>query len=213
VGSDSVDAHQRTHTVVAVDEVGRKLGERTVAATPEGHLEAVRWAAEWPDRRFALEDCRHVTRRFEADLLAAGEQVVRVPTRRMAGERRGGRERGKSDPIDAPAVARAALREPDHPAAQLEGATRDLRLLVGHRDDLVAERSRLQNRLRWHLHALFPGLEIPLKGLRALRTLRDLEEHLQEHPGMVAAIAQHDSAPRLRRAGLGERDRRVPPAA
>jgi hypothetical protein len=97
VGSDSVDAHQRTHTVVAVDEVGRKLGERTVAATPEGHLEAVRWAAEWPDRRFALEDCRHVTRRFEADLLAAGEQVVRVPTRRMAGERRGGRERGKAD--------------------------------------------------------------------------------------------------------------------
>src|SRR5687768_11647399 len=95
-----VDAHKRTHTVVAVDEVGRKLGERTVATTTEGHLEAVRWAAQWPERRFAREDCRHVSRRFEADLLAAGECVVRVPTRLMAGERRGGRERGKSDPID-----------------------------------------------------------------------------------------------------------------
>jgi len=142
-----VDAHKRSHTVVAVDEVGRKLGERTVAATPEGHLEAARWAARWPDRRFALEDCRHVTRRLEADLLAAGEAVVRVPTRLMAGERRGGRERGKSDPIDALAVARAALREPGLPAAQLDGVARDVRPLVGHRDDLVAERSRLQNRL------------------------------------------------------------------
>jgi transposase len=185
-----VDAHKRTHTVVAVDEVGRKLGERTVAATPEGHLEVVRWAAQWPERRFALEDCRHVTRRFEADLLAAGEPVVRVPTRLMAGERRGGRERGKSDPIDALAVARAALREPDLPAAQLEGPTRDLRLLVDHRDDLVAERSRLQNRLRWHLHELFPGLEIRLKGLRAFRTLGELEERLQEYTGTVAAIAR-----------------------
>jgi len=185
-----VDAHKRSHTVVAVDEVGRKLGERTVAATPEGHLEAVRWAARWPARRFALEDCRHVTRRLEADLLAAGEAVVRVPTRLMAGERRGGRERGKSDPIDALAVARAALREPDLPAAQLEGAARDVRLLIDHRDDLVAERSRLQNRLRWHLHELFPGLEIRPKGLRAFRTLAALEERLQGQAGMVATIAR-----------------------
>jgi transposase len=185
-----VDAHKRSHTVVAIDEIGRKLGERTVPATPEGHLEAVRWAARWPDRRFALEDCRHVTRRLEADLLAAGEAVVRVPTRLMAGERRGGRERGKSDPIDALAVARAALRETELPAAQLEGEARDLRLLVDHRDDLVAERSRLQNRLRWHLHELFPGLEIRLKGLRAFRTLAALEARLQGQPGMVATIAR-----------------------
>jgi transposase len=185
-----VDAHKRTHTVVAVDEVGRKLGERTVATTTEGHLEAVRWAAQWPERRFALEDCRHVTRRFEADLLAAGEGVVRVPTRLMAGERRGGRERGKSDPIDALAVARAALRENDLPTAHLEGATRDLRLLVDHRDDLVAERTRLQNRLRWHLHELFPGLEIRLKGLRAFSTLAALEQRLEGVAGMVAVIAR-----------------------
>lgn len=116
-----VDAHKSTHTLVAVDEVGRKLGERTVAATTEGHLDALGWAGRWPERRFALEDCRHVTRRLESDLLAAGQAVVRVPTRLMAGERRGGRERGKSDPIDALAVARAALREPDLPVASSMG--------------------------------------------------------------------------------------------
>jgi transposase len=43
-----VDAHKRTHTLVAVDQVGRKLGERTVATSSAGHLQAVQWAAQWP---------------------------------------------------------------------------------------------------------------------------------------------------------------------
>ena len=185
-----VDAHKRTHTFVVVDEVGRKLAERTLAATQEGHREALSWAERWADRRFALEDCRHVTRRLEADLLMAGEAVMRVPTKLMAGARRGGRERGKSDPIDALAVARAALREPDLPVAQLDGAARELRLLVDHREDLVAERTRLQSRLRWHLHELFPGLQIPPKGLRRQQVLARLEVRLAEEPGTVAAIAR-----------------------
>lgn len=104
-----MDAHKRTHTLVAVDDAGRKRGERTLAATSEGPLQAVQWAWQWPGTRFALEDCRHLTRRLEGDLLAAGLAVVRVHTRLMAAERRRGRERGKSDPIDALAVARAAL--------------------------------------------------------------------------------------------------------
>ena len=185
-----VDAHKRTHTFVVVDELGRKLAERTLAATQEGHLEALSWAERWADRRFALEDCRHVTRRLEADLLVAGEAVMRVPTKLMAGARRGGRERGKSDPIDALAVARAALREPDLPVAQLDGAGRELRLLVDHREDLVAERTRLQSRLRWHLHELFPGLQIPPKSLRRQHVLATLEARLAEQPGTVAAIAR-----------------------
>jgi transposase len=118
-----VDAHKRSHTLVAVDQVGRKLAEGTVAATSDGHLQAVRWAARWsqPQVTFALEDCRHLTRRLEADLLRAGHRVVRVPTRLMATARRSGRQPGKSDPIDALAVAQAALREPDLPAAHLDG--------------------------------------------------------------------------------------------
>ena len=145
------DLHKRSHTVVVIDETGRKLAERTVAATSEGHLELRRWAAQWRDRRWALEDCRHLSRRLEADLLRAGEAVVRVPPKLMAGARRGGREPGKSDPIDALAVARAALREPDLPVATLDGPERELRLLVDHREDLVAERTRHEQRLRWFL--------------------------------------------------------------
>ena len=41
-----------------------------------------------------------------------------------------------------------------------------MRLLVDHRDDLVAERTRLQSRIRWHLHEIAPELEIPARGLK-----------------------------------------------
>ena len=187
IGSDS---HKRTHTFVAIDDVGRKLGERTVAATTEGHLEVLEWAERWPERRWALEDCRHLTRRLESDLLTAGQAVLRVPTRLMAGERRGGREQGKSDPIDALAVARAALREPDLPVAQLDGPTRELKLLVDHREDLVRERVRMQARLRWHLHELFPGLDIPPRALRRQHVLAELDEKLVNVKGTVARIAR-----------------------
>src|SRR5712691_5329536 len=122
-----VDSHKRTHTVVAVDENGRKLAEKTIATTAAGHLDLVRWGRRWRERTWALEDCRHLTRRFEADLVRAGERVVRVPPKLMAGTRRSARQPGKSDPIDALSVARAALREPDLPTARLDGIERELR--------------------------------------------------------------------------------------
>jgi transposase len=145
------DSHKHSHTVVAVDGNGRRLATLTVATTPAGHRELLRWAAAFAPRTWALEDCRHLTRRLESDLLVAGEQVLRVPTRLMALVRASGREPGKSDPIDALAVARAALRETDLPVARLEGTERALRLLVDHREDLIGERTRHANRLRWYL--------------------------------------------------------------
>jgi transposase len=101
----------------------------------------VKWAARWEQRRWAIEDCRALSRRLEADLLTVGELVVRVPPKLMAGVRRSARTRGKSDPIDALAVARAAIREPDLPVAQLDGPSRDLRLLVDYRESLVKDRT------------------------------------------------------------------------
>ncbi|MBJ7602324.1 MAG: transposase [Candidatus Dormibacteraeota bacterium] len=138
LGSDS---HKKTHTFVAVDGNGCQLDSRTVAATSAGHLQALRWAQQWPERRWALEDCRHLSRRLEADLLAAGEAVQRVPPKLMACARQGGRELGKSDPIDALAVARAALREPDLPVAQLDGPSREVKLLL---DQSVRPENRLE---------------------------------------------------------------------
>ena len=99
-----VNSHQRTHMAVAAGEAGRGVAEKTVAATRAGHLELVRWAGRFPERRVALEDRRHLSRGLSRDLLRAGEPVVRVPPGLMAGARRSSREPGKSDPIDGLAV-------------------------------------------------------------------------------------------------------------
>lgn len=70
------DVHNRTHTFVAVNEAGRKLGEKTVKAVIAGHAEAVMWAREHfaADVIWAIEDCRHLSARLERDLFAVGPE-------------------------------------------------------------------------------------------------------------------------------------------
>ncbi len=186
-----IDAHKRTHTVVVVDDVGRQLGVKTTTATTTAdHLDLVRWAERFgAERQWAVEDCRHLSRRLEADLLAAGERIVRVPPKLMAHARDSARSYGKSDPIDALAVARAALRHTDLPVAQLDGPSRELRLLIDHREDLVAERTRCINRLRWHLHELDPRWDPDPRSLIRFRRLDIIAERLAQFDSMVARIA------------------------
>jgi transposase len=186
-----IDAHKRSHTAVAIDEAGRKLGQRTTGTTSGDHLALLGWAREFgPQRRWAIEDCRHLSRRLESDLLAAGESIVRVPTKLMAHARDAARSYGKSDPIDALAVARAALREADLPTAHLDGPARDVRLLSDHRDHLVAERTRAINRLRWHLHELDPGHEPPARALWRPKHLQAITAQLAGFDGIVARLAR-----------------------
>jgi transposase len=159
-----VDVHKHSVTAVAVDDAGRMLDERTVRV---GSEELLAWASALDEERlWAIEDCRLLTPWLERLLLGVGEQLVRVSPKLTVPERRAGRTRGKSDPIDALAVARAALREPDLPRPQRgEHVHREIKLLVDHRDDLVDERRRTQQRLRWHLHELDPTLVVPLRRL------------------------------------------------
>jgi transposase len=163
------DMHKSSHSVAAVAaSTGELRGDRTVDVGTRGFAAALEWARGLGGERvWALEDCRHVSGAFERFLLGRGERVVRVSTRLMAGERRGGRDRGKSDRIDALAVARAALREGFDrlPVAELAGVELDIRLLVDHRERLVRTRTALNNDLLWHLHDLWPEQTFPASAL------------------------------------------------
>jgi transposase len=158
-----LDVHKHSLTAVAVDELGRSVGEMRGSVDEQ----VVDWGRSLGEEcLWAVEDCRHVTRGIEQALVARGERLVRVPPRLTAPQRRRGRARGKSDAIDALAIARAALQEPslDGPRPG-EQVLHELKLLVDHRDDLVAERRRAQQRLRWHLHELDSNLAVPLGAL------------------------------------------------
>lgn len=187
-----IDPHKKSHTALAISGVtGEVVDQLTVRATDAGHRRLGRWIPGLAVKaRVALQDVRHVSGRLERALIEAGIAVVRVPPRLMGQARRSGRERGKSDPIDAAAVARAALAHPGLPAARLEGPELDLHLLVSHREDLVAERTRIQGRLRWHLHALDPELEVPARSLGHRVWLDRVAERLASMAGMRARIAQ-----------------------
>ena len=141
------DAHKEGRTIVAVDPAGVEIGSIAVTATTDGHLQAMHWAARYSQRQWAIGDCRALSRRLESDLLGVGERVVRVPPKMMARTRATARQAGKPDPIDALAVGRASLREPDLPVAQLDGPSREVRLLVDYRETFVQQRTGLQNQL------------------------------------------------------------------
>jgi transposase len=161
------DTHKGEHALAAVDEgTGRVRGQREIKADEPGHLAAVRWARGLDEERvWAIEDCRAVSRRLEQALLAAGERVVRVAPHRMGASRKGERQPGKSDQIDALAIARAVVKDgiDEFPVAYLDEPAVEIRLLLDHRHDLVVERTRIVNRLRWHLLIVDPELERSVK--------------------------------------------------
>jgi transposase len=199
------DTHKRTHALAAVDAgTGRVRGQRQIKAEDSGHLAAVRWARGLDaERVWAIEDCRHVSGRLEQALLAAGERVVRVAPHRMGASRRGEREPGKSDEIDALAVARAVVKDgpESFPAAYLDEEAMEIRLLSDHRRDLVQERTRVQNRLRWHLLELCPELERSLKrgALEQPRQLDRIDRRLRRMPACARARVAREQVAQIRR--------------
>ena len=190
------DVHKRTHTFVAVDQAGRKLGEKVVAATTVGRHKALVWArVEFGNELvWGIEDCRHLSARLERDLLSAGQQVVRVPPKLMARTRASARTRGKSDPIDALAVARAVLREPDLPVASHDAISRELKLLIDRREDLVAQRTSAINRLLWRVHELDPERAPKPRSLDLAKHRELLRAWLATQPGLVAELARDELA-------------------
>ena len=191
------DTHKGSHALAAVDEgTGRVRGQREIEVDDAGHLAAVRWARSLDEERvWAIEDCRHVSLRLEQALLGAGEPVIRVAPQRMGASRRGEREPGKSDQIDALAIARAVVKDgvDRFPVAFLDERAMEIRLLHDHRGDLVAERTRTINRLRWHLVALRPELERSLKrkAFNHARVLDRVDRRLRNLPaGARARIAR-----------------------
>jgi transposase len=137
------DAHKVTHTCGAVEGgTGQLAGELTASARRDGLEELLAWGRSLDsDRIWAIEDCRHVSGAFERFLIEHGERVVRVAPRLMGESRKGERTRGKSDPLDAEAM--------------------EIKLLADHREQLVRSRTEEQCTLRWHLHQLWPELELP----------------------------------------------------
>jgi transposase len=209
------DTHKRSHTIAAVAAVsGELLGEQTVAVGRRGFGALLQWARTLDHERvWALEDCRHVSGSLERFLIGRGERVLRVPTHLTAKARKSARQRGKSDPIDARNVARAALQEglESFPAAHLDGPELDLRLLVDHRERLVRHRVELNSTLLWHLHDLWPELRLPGGALFSKKWSARIGRRLARAEQTMRVRIARDELRRLREltVAINQREREI----
>jgi transposase len=163
-----IDAHKRVHqaVVLSVDGV---VAQKVIANTAAGWTELLRWAGRWPERIWAVEGSGSLGRGLAQFLAVRGERVHEVNPRWTAQRRRGLRRPGKSDVLDAQAVARLLREEGDSlPLVQPETvATASLQLWSRLRDDLVLDMTRLRNRLHALLLICDPEYKHVIRSLRS----------------------------------------------
>lgn len=195
------DPHKDSHVVVAVDQLGKQLSTRRGDAVLQGFGELLEWARDLdPERVWVIEDCRHVSGPFERFLLDHGEQVARLAPHMTALGRSRVPERGKSDPVDALAIARAALAHgiENLPTAQLAGKELEIRLLHRHHQRLVKQRTALINELRWNLYDLDPEFKLGARQLIQTNVQTQVARRLQRMGSGARAQVARDEIKRIR---------------
>jgi len=144
-----VDCHRETHTIVFLDAVGKELEHFVIPTTPEGYAEAIARARPYGHVSWGLEGTGSYGRAFADALLQTGAIVYEVPGSFTKRHRRHGSHRGKSDLLDAGAIAEVVLREAGRlPRCERSDEQEAMRLLYDRRDRLVRQRTEAINRLR-----------------------------------------------------------------
>ena len=197
-----IDPHKATHTAVAVDKEETTLGELTVKADRHQVERLIKWAIDFPERRWAVESANGLGFLLAQQLVAAGEDVVDVPPTLAARVRvLGSGKTQKNDRNDALSTAIAALRAKRLRTVVAEDHTAVLRLLADHHRDLGSLRTQAICRLHALVRCLIPGgTGIRLSADRAaavLRTVRPANavdtERKRMALGFVADIRRLDA--------------------
>jgi transposase len=153
----AVDPHKRINAVVAVDAAGSVLGRSTFAQSTTGFADLMTFARRWPRREWAVEGATGVGKNLAQRLVAKGETVFDVPSKKSSLVRAFSATSGrKSDDVDAYSVALASLHS-DLLQVRVDERAETLRLLSNRRDELVGLRTQAVCRLHRELQILIPG--------------------------------------------------------
>lgn len=194
-----IDTHKDSLAACAVDELGAVLGEASFANDPAGHADLAAWAARVaPGARLGFEGSSTYGAAAGRTIERLGYTVCEVPPQLSRRERGRTRRAGKSDPGDALAIARVTAREADLPPIRRVDPTTELGLLLAARTDLVAEATRVRNRLHADLVVLVPGYGVSAANLVWERHLVTIARALRRSPGVHAELAR-DRLVELRR--------------
>lgn len=142
-----VDTHGQTHHAAVIDQVGRHLADREFPTTPAGYRALVRWLRGYggPLERVGVEGTGAYGAGLTRYLRAESIMVVEVDRP----DRKARRAKGKSDPLDAYAAARAALSGAASGTPKLrDGQVEAIRALRVARRSAVKARTQAMNQLR-----------------------------------------------------------------
>jgi transposase len=200
-----VDAHKRVHQALALDATGMVLGHWRGANTPDAWAQVLTWAATFPGpRQWGIEGAWNYGRGLAQFLVAQGDRVYEVNPRWTAERRRSARKAGKSDRLDAHAVAKLVRDEAcTLPRVTAEDESVVLDLLVTEREAALTEATRLRNQLHQLLLQVDPDYRGHLPSLTTPAGVRAVEEYTG---ATTNALAQQRAAA-IRR--LGQRLRLV----
>jgi transposase len=185
-----VDPHMASHTAVAINGAEVPLGTVRVRACASQASKLVEWAADWPERIWAIEGAGGLGHLLAQQLVAAGEQVVDVQPKLGARVRLlSSGTSDKNDPNDARSVAVAALRSPARHQVRADDHAVVLRVWSRRHRQLSSLRTQAACRLHAVLCEITPG-GVP-KVITANRAAAILGVHEPDSP---VARAWHDLA-------------------
>jgi len=200
-----VDVHKHQHVAALLDGVGRTLARLTFANTADGTQRLLAWldTHDADGALIGIENAASYGQTLTVALAHAGLQCVDVPPWRTSQQRKT-LGPGKSDAIDAEAIARVVLARGATlaPALQPE-LVRAMGLLDSTRDQEVRDRTKTIVRLRAVWASVDPVAEAAARNLAKpdrVRRLRRIvlpdslvEQTVQRTIRMLAArIAEHN---------------------
>jgi hypothetical protein len=172
-----VDPHKRTLTAIVVDARGGMLAGEHFRVSGDGHRALEAWALSFgPVIRWGIENAAGWGRHTAIYLAGAGHDVRDVCPNRTPRQDRG-RQRGKSDTLDAERIARETLAHPLLPrafkAAAGQAAPDEQRELLclwhNQRRSLLTSRQHLLNEAEFLLADLPLQLRDQLPDSKAVR--------------------------------------------
>jgi transposase len=192
-----VDTHKDTHTAAALDATGRALGNAVFPASAAGYAALLAWLRSFGRvERIGIEGTGSYGSGLAAHIRQQGVSIVEVDRANRQARRR----RGKSDPADAEAAARAALSgDATGLPKSRDGAVEAIRILRLERRSAIHSRTQAANQI----HAVVSTAPEPLRAdLREL-SLNALIERIRKFRSVTPTDAASATQHVLR--GLGKR--------
>ena len=182
-----VDAHKGMNAAFALDDAGRELDSWEGPNTETGWESLLKWAVHLgPDRRWGIEGAWSYGRGLAQQLVGSGETVYEINARWTALRRRSAHKPGKTDELDAHAIALFVRQEgTDLPRVLLEDETTVLELLTAQRESAQAEANRLRNQIHALLLQLDPEYKIHLPTINSKAGLKALQSYSAQSESLV----------------------------